>query len=73
MCKNESTIALLTSVENTREKYRQQADKFDLINLIKLLSLFTKTESQYKLSNHKRLHVEVALMQACTLDNVRQS
>ncbi len=75
MCKTPSTIKLIEVSDNVKNEYLNQAKAVPDDILIRLLTLFTKSESDYKGSNNKRLHVEVALMQACYLKRakVRQS
>jgi DNA polymerase-3 subunit gamma/tau len=71
MCKSPSTLALIDVGDNVKNEYLNQAKSIDPDMLIRLLSLFTKYEGEYKTSNNKRLHVEVALMLACYLKRVK--
>jgi DNA polymerase-3 subunit gamma/tau len=75
MCKSPSTLVLIDVSDNIKNEYLNQAKSIDNDMLIRLLNLFTKYEGDYKTSNNKRLHVEVALMLACYLKRakVRQS
>jgi DNA polymerase-3 subunit gamma/tau len=57
--------------DNVKNEYLNQSKAIADDMLIRLLTLFTKSESEYKSSNNKRLHVEVALMQACYLKRAR--
>lgn len=71
MCKTPSTVKLMDVSDNVKGEYLKQAQAIDDNMLIRLLTMFTKCDGDYKLSNNKRLHVEVALMQACYLKRAR--
>ena len=65
VCKSPATIKLMEVSNDIKNEYLNQSKAIADDMLIRLLVLFTKSESEYKASNNKRLHVEVALMQAC--------
>jgi DNA polymerase-3 subunit gamma/tau len=71
MCKSPSTVKLMEVSDNIKNEYLNQSKAVADDMLIRLLGLFTKNEGEYKVSNNKRLHVEVALMQACYLKRAR--
>jgi len=71
MCKSPSTIKLMEVSEDIKNQYLNQSKEISDDMLIRLLTMFTKAESEYKVSNNKRLHVEVALMQGCYLKRAR--
>ncbi len=71
MCKTPSTVKLMDVSDDVKGEYLKQAQAIDDNMLIRLLTMFTKCDGDYKLSNNKRLHVEVALMQACYLKRAR--
>ena len=71
MCKTPSTVKLMDVGDDIKEEYLKQTQAIDDNMLIRLLTMFTKCDGDYKLSNNKRLHVEVALMQACYLKRAR--
>ena len=71
MCKTPSTVKLMDVSEDIKGEYHKQAQVLDDALLIRLLGMFTKCDGDYKVSNNKRLHVEVALMQACYLKRAR--
>jgi DNA polymerase-3 subunit gamma/tau len=75
MCKTPATVKLMNTGDDIKGEYLKQAQTIDADMLVRLLTMFTKCDGDYKLSNNKRLHVEVALMQACCLKRakVRQS
>ncbi|HTX88052.1 MAG TPA: hypothetical protein VMC08_03610, partial [Bacteroidales bacterium] len=50
-----------------RERYRQQASLCQTDYLLKLLDINNRCDLNYKISNNKRLHLELAVMQMCQL------
>ncbi len=70
VCKDSATLKLLEVSENIKNKYallaRQCPDKF----LIQCLDIANRFDFEYKNSNHKRLHIELAFIQMC---NVQES
>ena len=68
--KDKETIELLEVGKNIREKYLEQSIKCSLSFLIKGLSIFNKTDIQYKASKNQRLQIELALMQVSILTSV---
>ncbi len=73
VCKDEATIQLLEVGANIKNKYKEQARICSVDFLIKALDLNTKCDVNYKVSNNKRLLVELALMQMCSLTNAPQT
>ncbi len=67
VCMDKATIQLLEVSDDFREKYALQAGKCDIGFLLKSLDINNKCDLNYKASNNKRLHLELALMQMCTL------
>ncbi|MGM0565169.1 MAG: DNA polymerase III subunit gamma/tau [Bacteroidota bacterium] len=65
--KDEGTIDLLEVGENIRERYRDQTKNCDLIFLTRALDVVSQADIDYKSSNNKRLHTEIALLQLCSL------
>lgn len=63
------TIDLMDTSDNIKEKYRQQAPRFDTNFLIKCLDLNNQCDLSYRMSNNKRLLLELNLMQMCGLAN----
>ncbi len=68
--KDKETIELLEVGKNIQEKYLEQSIKCSLSFLIKGLSIFNKTDIQYKASKNQRLQIELALMQVSILTSV---
>jgi len=68
MCKDQSTVKLLEVGENIQAKYNRQALEISPILILNCLDLFGKCDVQYKASKNPRLLVEIALMQACSVN-----
>jgi DNA polymerase III subunit gamma/tau len=63
MCKDKATSQLIETSENIRQKYTEQAKHCSVPFLLKALDLSNKCDLNYRISNNKRLLVELALMQ----------
>ena len=69
VCKDESTLALLEAGENITMKYRDFARKCSESFLIRTLEITNKFDFEYKTSNNKRLHLELAFILMCGRHN----
>jgi DNA polymerase-3 subunit gamma/tau len=69
VCKDVSTIKLLEVGENIRYRYSEQAQSCTAVFLLKALDLVSKGDINYKTTNNKRLLIELALMQMCSLSS----
>jgi DNA polymerase-3 subunit gamma/tau len=67
VCKDEKAAALLEVVESFREKYIATAKTVSAAVLISALNILNETEINYKAARNKRLHVELALIKLCYL------
>jgi DNA polymerase III subunit gamma/tau len=67
VCKDEKAAVLLEVVESFREKYITTAKKVNAALLISALNILNETEMNYKAARNKRLHVELALIKLCYL------
>ncbi|HET6996514.1 MAG TPA: DNA polymerase III subunit gamma/tau, partial [Chitinophagaceae bacterium] len=67
VCKDEKAAALLEVVESFREKYIATAKNVSPAVLISSLNILNETEINYKAARNKRLHVELALIKLCYL------
>jgi DNA polymerase-3 subunit gamma/tau len=67
VCKDPVTLKLLEASQGSREKYGEQAGKCPADFLLKSLDLANRCDLNYKVSNNKRLHLEIALLQMCRL------
>lgn len=59
---NAATLSLLEMTDSVRDQYQTQAKQAGMTFLFKALDLASQCDMQYKNSNNKRLHVEVALI-----------
>ncbi|HLK29735.1 MAG TPA: DNA polymerase III subunit gamma/tau [Puia sp.] len=67
VCKDEKVAQLLEAVESFKEKYVSSAKKINTAYLISALNVLNETEINYKAARNKRLHVELALIKLCYL------
>lgn len=67
VCKDSSTIKLLEVGENIKKKYYDQANSSPVEVLLEALEINNRCDLSYKSSSNKRLHVELALMQMCSI------
>jgi len=67
VCKDRETIKLLEVGANIKNKYEEQANKCTMRFLLKALEINNKADINYKESNNKNLHLEIALMQMCSI------
>lgn len=68
VCKNTSTLNLLEASENIKNKYAQLAKQCDDDFIIRNLDIVNRFDFEYKSSNHKRLHLELAFIKMCSLN-----
>jgi len=67
LCQDEQTISLLSKNESLKQRYLDQAKKTEANFLVRALKLTNECDLQYKLSNNKRLLVEICLMQVSSI------
>src|SRR5215831_8698295 len=67
VCKDEKSAELLEAVEGFREKYISTAKSISAGYLVSALNILNETEINYKAARNKRLHVEMALIKLCYL------
>ena len=67
VCKDEKAAALLDVVESFRGKYMEMAGKVEAPLLISTLNILNNAEINYKAARNKKLHVELALIRLCYL------
>jgi DNA polymerase-3 subunit gamma/tau len=67
VCKDEKSAILLEVVESFREKYIQVARDISPSLLISALNVLSDAEINYKAARNKRLHVELAIIKLCYL------
>jgi DNA polymerase-3 subunit gamma/tau len=67
VCKDAKAASLLEAVENFRPKYLDYAAKIEASFIIGALNILNEAELNYKAARNKRLHVELALIKLCFL------
>lgn len=67
VCKDEKVASLLEAVESFKEKYMAVSKKTSPSLLISALNIINEAEINYKAAKNKRLHVELALIKLCYL------
>jgi len=67
VCKDEKAAGLLEVVESFKDKYIEMADKTPPVLLISALNVLNEAEINFKAARNKRLHVELALIKLCYL------
>ena len=67
VCKDEKAAVLLEVVESFKDKYISTAKKVSPALLISALNILNEAEISYKAARNKRLHVELALIKLCYL------
>ncbi len=67
LCQDEQTVSLLSKNESLKQRYLDQAKKTEAKLLVRALKLTNECDLQYKLSNNKRLLVEICLMQVSSI------
>lgn len=72
VCKDEKAAVLLDVVESFKEKYITKAKDVDASLLISALNILNSAEVSYKGARNKRLHVELALIKLCYLEQAIQ-
>lgn len=72
VCKDEKVAALLEVVESFKDKYTAAAKKVAAAVLISALNILNESEINYKGARNKRLHVELALIKLCYLQQALQ-
>lgn len=67
VCKDEKAAALLEVVDSFREKYMDTSRGTSPALLISALNILNEAETSYKSARNKKLHVELALIKLCYL------
>ncbi len=68
VCKDTETLKLLEVGGNIKGKYQEQSSNTSVEFLLKALEINNKCDIDYKNSNNKNLHLELALMQMCMIE-----
>lgn len=67
VCKDPATVRLIETAPGIRQRYLEQSSLCPVDFLLKALDINNRCDLAYKVSNNKQLHLELALMQMCTL------
>ncbi|MCX6248589.1 MAG: DNA polymerase III subunit gamma/tau [Bacteroidetes bacterium] len=67
VCKDPVTVKLLETAPTIRNRYLTQSELCPVDFLLKVLDINNKCDLNYKISNNKHLHLELALMQMCVI------
>lgn len=67
ICKDARVASLLEVVESFKKRYAETASKMDAGYLVSALNILNESEIHYKSARNKRLHVELALIKLCYL------
>jgi DNA polymerase-3 subunit gamma/tau len=67
VCKDEKAAVLLEVVESFKDRYIETAKTVSPAIMISALNILNETEIHYKSARNKRLHVELALIKLCYL------
>ena len=70
VCKDPGTVKLLEAGGSIRNRYQEQAGACSIDFLLKALDFNNKCDIDYKTSNNKNLHLELALLKICDLGSV---
>lgn len=68
--KDAATVPLLEVTASLKERYLQQAALMPPSYLLSAMNLANQCEYNYKTSSNKRLHVELALIKMCSLNDM---
>jgi len=68
VCKDPSTVKLLEVAPNIRQQYLQQSADCSAGLLLNILDLSNRCDLNYRISNNKRLHLELTMMQMCAYE-----
>ena len=67
VCKDSGTVKLLEVGDDLKTDYQIQSDNCSVEFLLKSLEINNNCDINYKISNNKRLHLELAIMQMCSI------
>lgn len=71
--KDASTLKLMETGENLRNRYSVQAQQWSAQMLLKALDINNQCDLSYRTSNNKRLHLEISLLQISALNSEQSS
>jgi DNA polymerase III subunit gamma/tau len=72
ICKDERVAGLLEVVESFKKRYAEAAKKTEPGFILSVLNILNEAEINYKAARNKRLHVELAIIKLCYLQQALQ-
>jgi DNA polymerase III subunit gamma/tau len=72
VCTDPQTVVLLEVGEKIKERYLEQSAKCSPVFLIKALNILQKTDFGFRMSNNKRMHIEIALLQLASINKTAE-
>lgn len=72
VCKDERVAGLLEVVQSFKQRYVETAAAIEAGYLVSALNILSESEINYKAARNKRLHVELALIKLCYLQQALQ-
>ncbi|HEU4471548.1 MAG TPA: DNA polymerase III subunit gamma/tau [Flavisolibacter sp.] len=72
ICKDERVAGLLEVVESFKQRFSETAKRTDPAYLISALNILNEAEINFRSARNKRLHVELALIKLCYLEQALQ-
>ncbi|RPD41340.1 DNA polymerase III subunit gamma/tau [Chitinophaga barathri] len=67
VCKDDKVLHLMEVSANLKDRYKQMSGRVSSAYLVTALHLLNETEIGYRMARNKRLHVEMALIRLCYL------
>lgn len=72
VCKDEKVASLLEVVESFKDKYISTAKKISAAYMVSVLNILNEAQINYKAARNKKLHVELAIIKLCYLQQAVQ-
>jgi DNA polymerase-3 subunit gamma/tau len=72
ICKDERVVGLLEVVESFKKRYAEAAKQIDAGFIVGALNILNEAEINFKSARNKRLHVELAIIKLCYLQQAMQ-
>ena len=72
VCRDEKPLNLFEATPEVKKKYAEQAARADLYFIIGALEVVNEADTQYRMSQHQRLLVELAVMKICSLQSAEK-
>ena len=72
VCRDEKTLNLFEATPEVKKKYAEQAARADLYFIVGALEVVNVADTQYRMSQHQRLLVELAVMKICSLQSAEK-